>query len=321
VLVWLVVHNLSEKDKNEILNSISIADYKALFIPAILNTISNILRAIRWKQLFNKQEKPSVSNAFYALMVGYLANYGLPRMGEITRCAILKKYNRIPVETGLGTVVVERIIDMLTLLALLVIVVIWQYETLFVFLGDFKDGLYNKLNNINPVYALSGLLLVIAGMAMTYWFMKRKGKIQSKLTEIVKGFMKGLSSVKTIENPLKFYGITVVIWFIYIITILLSFRTLPETSMLGFAAASAVLVFSTFGGIIVQAGFAAYPFIVMEVVKQYGTASGPGFALGWILWFNQLAIILVIGVLSLILLPLTNKKHNEEDRLHPIKNS
>ena len=131
LLIWLVVRNLTEKDKTEILSSFSQANYGVILLVMILGIFSHVSRAIRWQIMIEPLgHKPSFLNTFMAVMVGYLANLAVPRIGEVTRCGVLKRYENLPLDSVFGTVVVERIMDTILLMIVSIITIVWQFDIL-----------------------------------------------------------------------------------------------------------------------------------------------------------------------------------------------
>ena len=128
-LIWLVVKDLTEKDKEEIYKSFREANYWWIIVTILLGFLSNVSRAIRWKMLMKPLgHSPRLDNTVYAIFIGYMANYALPRLGEVTRCGILNRYDKVPMNELLGTVLAERAIDMLCLILIFFYTLFAQYS-------------------------------------------------------------------------------------------------------------------------------------------------------------------------------------------------
>jgi len=129
LLIWLVVRNLTEKDKTEIFHSFSQANYGVILLIMLLGIASHVSRAIRWQIMIEPLgQKPGFLNTLMAVLVGYLANLAVPRIGEVTRCGVLKRYENLPLDSVFGTVVVERIMDTILLMIVSVITIVWQFD-------------------------------------------------------------------------------------------------------------------------------------------------------------------------------------------------
>lgn len=314
LLIWLVVKNLTEKDKTEILYSFGQANLKIILLIMLLGLASNVSRAIRWQIMIEPLgHKPRLSNTFMAVMVGYLANLAVPRLGEVSRCGILKRYENLPVDSVLGTVVVERIIDVILLLIVSIITMIWQFDILSSKLLEAYHSIVKPSVKVSP-FPLKTLLLISILTVLTAFFLLRKklsnSKLFIKLKGVLKGFSAGLKTVTKLRKPYLFIFHSVFIWVLYFLGIYAGFKALPETSILGIGASFAILFFGTFAFILVQGGIGAYQIIVQNTLIIYGISANVGYALGWIIWSSQTFMVIIGGLLSLLILPLLNKKHH-----------
>ncbi|MES2565986.1 MAG: lysylphosphatidylglycerol synthase transmembrane domain-containing protein [Bacteroidota bacterium] len=312
LLVWLSFRSVwTEKEK--ILNSFKTADYFWVGISIFIAFLSHFLRAYRWKYLLKPAGyfvKPG--NALGAVLVGYFANYGLPRMGEITRCTLVTKYDNVPFEIALGTVITERIVDML-------ILIIIFFMTLFAQFSQLKDltatYIYNpmvlKFHGItehpaNFIIFISFLILFAIGL-----FIIRKkitGLLKGKAGNVIRGFGKGLSSVKDIEKKFQFIVLSLAIWASYFYSLYVCFFAFTGTSHLGQSECLVLLLFGTFGVVFSPGGLGAYPAIITALLLYYGIEPISAFSFPWMAWTSQFILIVTLGLLSLILLPIFNKE-------------
>ena len=315
LLVWLSFRSVwSEKEK--ILNSFKTANYFWVGISILIAFLSHFLRAFRWNYLL-KPAGYSVkfSNAIGAVFVGYFANYGLPRMGEITRCTLLSKHEPVPFEVAFGTVITERIIDTL-------ILIIIFFLTLFAQFSQLKEltvkYIYNpmvfKLHNIlsNTVGLI--LLVVIIFLIAVGIFLLRKKMAElwkGKLGNVVKGFGKGLSSVKDIDRIFQFIILSLAIWASYFYSLYVCFFAFEGTSNLGQSECLVLLLFGTFGVVFSPGGLGAYPAIITALLTYYGVEQISAFSFPWMAWTSQFILVVTLGLLSLILLPIINKTKSD----------
>ncbi len=317
LLTWLSLRSVwGERDK--ILNSFQSADYFWVFISVLISFFSHFLRAYRWNYLL-KPAGYSVRtvNAVGAVMVGYFANYGLPRMGEITRCTLATRYDKVPFEVALGTVITERIIDTLLLLVIFVLTLFAQFSELsglaakyiFIPLSGKLSGMAQK--PLQLVILALGVLLVIAGFLLVRKRISRM--LTGKFGNIIKGFGKGLSSVKDIDRKFQFIVLSVAIWASYFYSLYFCLKAFEGTSQLGQSASLVLLLFGTFGVVFSPGGLGAYQAIMFSLlVYTYHVEKIAAVAMPWMSWASQFILVVVLGLLSLIILPVINKNRTAD---------
>jgi uncharacterized protein (TIRG00374 family) len=313
LLVWLSFRSVwSEKEK--IMDSFKTANYFWVSISIVIAFFSHFLRAFRWNYLL-KPAGYSVKpiNAVGAVIVGYFANYGLPRMGEISRCTLATKYDNVPFEVALGTVITERIVDLLILILIF-------FLTLFAQFSQLKDltatYIYNpmmlKFKGITEHPTKFIILITILIVVAIGFFLVRKkikGLLSGKLGNIIKGFGKGLSSVKDIDKKFQFILLSIAIWASYFYSLYVCFFAFTGTSNLGQAECLVLLLFGTFGVVFSPGGLGAYPAIITALLTYYGVEQIAAFSFPWMAWTSQFILVVTLGVLSLILLPIINKSN------------
>jgi hypothetical protein len=315
LLVWLSFRSVwTEKEK--IADSFKSANYFWVGISVLISFFSHFLRAYRWNYLLKPagySVKPT--NAVGAVLVGYFANYGLPRMGEITRCTLVTKYDDVPFEVALGTVITERIVDLLLLIVIF-------FLTLFAQFSQLKEltvkYLYNplmlKLSGISehPTKFIVLISVLLVG-AVTLFLIRKKisGLLKGKFGNIIKGFGKGLSSVKDIDKKFQFIVLSLAIWASYFYSLYVCFFAFEGTSNLGHSECLAILLFGTLGVVFSPGGLGAYPAIVTALLTYYGIEQISAFSFPWMAWTSQFILIVVLGLLSLVLLPIINKSKTD----------
>lgn len=314
--IWLFMHKLTQDEKKEIYDSFINANYFWILVSFVFALLSHISRTLRWMILLEPMGYvPRKKNAFLALMIGYFANLALPRLGEITRCGVLSKYEKIPIQKSFGTVVTERALDLI-MLGLIFIV------TFFVHINKIKlfresalyhniSENYNKIENPNFIF----YAIILLGAIFVFLFYKFRHRI-SHLTIYIKiknlffGFLEGLKSLVTIKKPFWFIFHTLFIWLMYLSMTWIIFLCLPETSHLTIGVGLAVLVFGSIAIVLVQGGIGIYPWIVAEILVLFAIPSTTGYAMGWLLWTGQTVMVIITGLISMILLPIINNKSN-----------
>lgn len=318
LLIWLAVRGLTEENKISIGKAFREADYFWIFISVVLSTLSHVSRAIRWKILIQPLGfNPKLSNTFFALMVGYLANMALPRLGEVSRCGVLTKYEKIPFTEGFGTVIAERAIDVLCLIIIFIGALVFQFEELWALTNDkILSPLTLKLSSLvhsNLFIAVFAVVMIAITISFFIFQKKSKGLFSKKIKNMAIGFWDGLKSVKNIKRPYLFIFHTIVIWFLYTALLYVGFFCFPETSQLSFGAALAIMLFGSLGIAFVPGGTGAYQTLVTETMTAaYKTPFTYAFAFSWLIWTSQFVLILLLGVISLVLLPVVNKEGKKE---------
>ncbi len=292
------------------------ADYSWLVFSVVLGILSHVIRALRWKILLEPMgHHPKNSNTFYAVMIGYLANLALPRLGEVTRCGVLNRYEKIPINQSIATVIVERSVDMVLFLLLFIINLVIFFDQLNHYV---QDKVFKPLGEKFAFFDQNIFLIIIiscigaAGFISFLFFRKKFShlSVYQKSKNLVFGFWKGLLSITKIKKPYTFVFQSLAIWVLYYLMIYVCFFSLPTTSHLGFDACLSMLIFGSIGIMVVQGGIGIYPAIIAETLVLYGISNTTGYALGWLTWSAQTVMIIIAGIVSLILLPILNKKKN-----------
>lgn len=314
-LVYYAFKDLKAEEIGRIKQSFLDANYWWIGAGFILSAIAHLSRAYRWNLLLEPTgHQPKLSNSFMAVMVGYLANLAFPRLGEVSRCTVLTKNENIPFTTSFGTVITERLIDTITWLLLLILTIVLQFTTLF---GFVEEHVLHPLQTKFAFLFASKLLLPIlalAGLSMLFTLYKFRDRILrigivSKVLGVLKGFIDGLLSVKDLRKPGLFLAHSIFIWFCYILTVYVSTFAMPQVAGVGFGASVAIIAFATFAVAATQGGIGAYPLLVMEVLFLYGVDKISGLAFGWIIWTANASLSISLGFLSLIILPIANRKN------------
>ena len=306
-LLWLAFRGVKLKNTiDEILQ----ANLFWVLVSVAASFVAFVSRAIRWNMLIEPLGfKPSLSNTSAALMIGYLANLAIPRLGEVTRCGTLSRTEKVPFNSLLGTVIIERIIDVLCLLLCIVFVALTEYDLLGSFLSqNIFNPAANKLNSaINSplVITIFAALLVI----FLYFILRKKNTFSEKILSLLKGIVSGIDSVRKLKNPIAFIFHTVLIWVMYYLMSYTCFYALEATSLLNWHAAFFILVVGGMGmSAPVQGGIGAYHLLVSQGLILYGVSQEHGLAFATLMHTSQILIVILLGGLSFLYLSL--KKRN-----------
>ncbi len=310
-LIWLSLKDLKHDDVEKIKFSVSKAKYILLIPIVLMGLLSHWSRAVRWKYLMEPLDMhPSTRNTFFAVMIGYLANMFLPRFGEVIKCTILSRYEKIPADKLVGTIITERAFDILCLLLIFVITIVVQVDLA----SEYLQTLIAKYNAVKGGDNNHISLIVFGALVfMLLVFRKKiaKMKFMMKLRDIFRNILKGILSFRNMKNKKGFVFHTLLIWSLYLGMIILGFQSIQETSTLGYKTGLSVLSFGSLGMIATPGGMGAYTLLVDEIVSLYGIEKVMSLAISWIIWLVPTIIILLGGSVSLLLIPfLNNRKKN-----------
>lgn len=314
LFIWLSIKDLSKDDIQMIFSSMSLVNnprgWFFIGLSALAIIGADLIRAARAELLLKSiHYRPRFSMMFYSVMVCYLANLALPRLGEILRCTFLQRYENVPFQKSLGTVILERAVDVVCWLFLLVIALLLNNGLLSDLIVDQSQQLtleewfaQKGLSYVGNylLYIIIGIviLLIIVTRLTRNWWQKRPALV--KVANFFKGIWRGFVSIKDIPNPWHFVFWTVAMWICYYLGVYCFFHALPYLNHIGFGAAFSVLIFGTIAFIISQGGLGAYPLITAGIIMLYGISYPQGLAAGWIGWLLQTAVSLVLGLISLV---------------------
>ncbi|MCX6276306.1 MAG: lysylphosphatidylglycerol synthase transmembrane domain-containing protein [Bacteroidetes bacterium] len=301
-------------DIGRTIHAISQANYFWLSASVLVSLVAFVSRAYRWNLLIEPLGyNPKSTNTMYSLMVGYLANLAVPRLGEVSRCGSLSKAEKIPFNGLLGTVIVERVIDVICLLICLLLTAFVEYDRV----GNFlEDSIINpitlKVNqSLQSVMFISVAAIILVALTGTiFWFVKksRQSGAESKIMVMIKGLFDGLLSIGQLKRPWAFIFHTLLIWFMYFLMAYLAFFAMPVTSSLTWSAGLFILVVGGLGmSAPVQGGIGAYHLLVSQGLTLYGLSREDGLAFATMLHTSQMLIVIVLGSVSFLLLFFVNK--------------
>ena len=314
-LTWWQVSKMTSYQKIQFRESLLHANYIFLLPVFIITLFGHISRAIRWKILIEPMGYyPKSSNTFYAVMCGYLTNAFLPRVGEIFRCTLLSKYENIPTTKLIGTILVERVFDLLCYFLLILITFLIQIETVSDFIKD-KISHMATFKQPIPMWLIIAGILVLGSLfvlAVRWLFTRYKNHHYIiKLKGFHIGLKEGYSAILHLKKRKKFIAHTVFIWACYLFEIYIGFSALDATSSLPMTAAFSVLSLATLAMIVSPGGLGAFPIAVQQVLLIYNVDN---IFFGWLMWGVTTGIIIVVGIISFGLLIYQNKKKNEKER-------
>lgn len=283
-----------------------------LFVPVFfILTASHISRAIRWKILMKPMGyNPRFLNTFFAVMIGYLANLAIPRLGEVLKCTILGKYEKVPPDKLVGTILIERVVDVICLLVVFIVTIITQADLIGQYAKDTIAKYFLTGGTKAMLIKLLMLAIIVTLVYFAFKFIFKKYGGNSFITQIKSlfdGVKTGIKSIRNLQNKWAFIFHSIFIWSCYLGGTYLGFYATSGTEGLPVASTFPVLAFASIGMIITPGGIGAYPHFIKEVLMLYNIEEGIAYANGLLQWMAQFFIILLVGFISLILLPYFNK--------------
>ena len=294
-LVWYSLHDI---DTNEFVGYFKNANYLWISLGLFFGVLSHLSRAYRWKFMLEPLGyKPAFANSTMAVLVAYLVNLTIPRAGEASRAAVMTNYEDIPFEKGFGTIVAERIADLVMMLVIIAITLFVQFDFIFDLLAK----------NFDPLKIGVGLIaLAIGFFFFTQYIKKSTSGLGLKIKTFITGLIEGVMSIFQMKKRWAFIFHTVFIWAMYVA---MFWATIPAIEGLQ-VPLGAVLIGFIAGGFSIAAtngGIGLYPVAVTGAFLLFGISEEPSKAFGWVMWTTQTAMIIIFGGLSFLLLPIYNK--------------
>jgi len=308
-------------DFNHLVENLKSANYFWVSLSLFFAFIAYLSRAYRWRLLIEPLNyKPPLKNVFYALMFGYLANFAFPRIGEITRCGSLTKSDKIPMDSLIGTVIIERAMDMIVLFLLLFIVFIAKLESFgnFIKQNVFVPIFKKFINTVDfSIYYWLIIVVVIIGLIGLYYFFRKRFKrvrIVIKIRKILRGIISGVKTVTKMQNRSVFLLHTVIIWVSYFLMTYVVLFSIPATSTLTPIDGLFILVIGGLGmAAPVQGGIGAFHWIVSLALSLYGVSREEGLVFATIQHESQAIFAILLGGFSILMLFINSRRKRKNN--------
>jgi uncharacterized protein (TIRG00374 family) len=302
---------MTEQDLKKFKSVIAEADFW-LIIPVMIAALAaHVSRAFRWRVLIEPMGyAPSLFNTFGCIMTGYLINSFIPRFGEIVRCTLLSRYEKIPVEKLIGTIVFERIFDLLCYIIFIAITIAIQFPLV----GGFAADSFSSFSHADGKELLvKGIIIFVffiiaISILVIYYKKKKHTSIAKKIKTFFKGMIEGITTVSKLKQRRWFIGHTLFIWAMYLLQIYIGFYAIKELNHLGFGASCSVLTLATLAMVLMPGGLGAFPKAVAWVLLLYSIEAPIGEAFGFLMWGATTFITLFFGLAFTGLLYFVNKK-------------
>lgn len=282
------------------------ADIKWILLGLLSGLLSHFSRAYRWLYMAEPLGfKPRLANSFMAVYSAYLINYTIPRAGEIARATILSNYENVPFDKGFGTIVSERIADLIMLFLIIGVAMILQFE----FIVNFFAVKFS-LQSLGI-----GLILVFAFFAFLIFIKKHQSNLALRIKNFLKGILEGAMSIFKMKNKWLFLAHTLFIWAMYVTMFYVTTLAIPGLNFIPFAALLVGFILASFSIAATNAGIGSFPEAIVIGFSLFSLPEDPSRAFGWIMWASQTVMIVVIGGLSLLLLPVYNRKKQQKKNI------
>jgi len=313
-LAWWSLKGLDHEKRIQIKNALNHARYWLVIPVFCILILSHLVRALRWKLLINSLGyHPRTENTFFAVMIGYLTNQAVPRLGEILKCTLLARYEKVPADKLIGTIILERVIDAITLLTIFAITLAIQPSLYTDLINAFFHSPHDPQKKRIPGYVIAAIIIAIIAIIMVLWMLIKKKNLADVFAifqRIGKSVWQGISAVQHLKRRGLFLLYTLSLWSLYLVGGYIGFFALQETQQYGIKQAFAVLSAGSIGMIATPGGIGAYALLLKKTMELYGLQEGVALAFGWILWLVQTFVILIGGLFSFVVIPYFNKRKN-----------
>lgn len=300
--VFLIIYTYRQftpQQMQDLINSFKTADYLYVWISVLIGVTGFLARAYRWKYtLSHIGYTAPFSVKFSAVCITYVMNMLIPRSGEVSRAVVLNKYTDVPFDKALGTIISERIVDLILLIAVVGATVTLQFDVVKAYLADIPFAKMIFYGTIGGIFFISSVLFFIYSKAS--WIQKIKLKIS--------GLVEGATSVFTMPNKWPFLLLSLYIWFSYVLMFYVTIFALPETSSLSFGSVATAFVIGSIVITFTNGGTGWFPVAIANILVMYKVPFTAGTAFGWIVWSSQMGLTVFLGGISFLALPLLNRK-------------
>ncbi|MBF6641633.1 flippase-like domain-containing protein [Flavobacterium sp. J49] len=276
------------------------ANYSFIALSLMIACVGYWSRAYRWKFALNHLGyQTKFYNNFFTVSVSYLVNLTVPRSGEISRAALLKKYENVPFDKAFGTIVAERIVDLLIFLLFVLIGFVSQFDAIYQFLVS---------KNVSVQYLIYyGMAAIAMGVIFLLIWIYAEWPILLKLKKKLSGLIEGMTTILKMKAKWKYLFHSFFIWISYLTMFYVAVFALPETTEISFDIVIMGFIFGSLAVGFSNGGLGAYPFSIALIFSLYGISNDIGIAFGWLVWTSQTILTILLGLISYVLLPVFNR--------------
>jgi uncharacterized membrane protein YbhN (UPF0104 family) len=309
-LIWWSLHQIPAEEWTKFTLALKQSKLWIVFPVFIILGLSHFLRALRWRLIMEPLGyRPSIANTYLAVLIGYLANLAIPRLGEVLKCTLLAKYEHVPAEKIVGTIVAERAFDVISLGIVFLLALGLQFNVIEAGWNQLKSQTSGPVMDSNEgdwkMYLLVGIGIVL--ITLFFILRKRIPTIFASIKKIISGIWEGVMSATKLKQHNLFFLYSFGIWFLYLLATYVGLHATAGTES-SFATAISCLAYASIGMILTPGGIGAYAYFMAKVLELNGVDYTLGLANGTLQWFSQFLIVIVLGGISLIILPIINKQ-------------
>ncbi len=275
------------------------ANYNWIALGMLCGLLSHLSRAYRWKyQLEPLNYTVKLPNSIMAVFITYLANYGIPRSGEVLRAAVLTNYERVPFEKAFGTIVAERVADFCVLLLIVALTLIIQFDFIYTILEA----------SFQPKRILIAAVLGVVFMGLVILYLKKsQSKFAIKIKTFLRGLLEGILSIFKMKHKWAFIFHTLFIWVMYVLMFYVTTLAVQDLNGISIGALLIAFIAGSFTIAATNGGIFVYPLAIAAAFSLFDIPEIPSIAFGWIIWSSQTIMIIILGSLSFLLLPIYNR--------------
>ncbi len=310
LLIWWSLHQIPPQEWDKFTKALANSKFWLIIPIFFILGLSHFIRALRWKLIMEPLGyKPSIMNTFLAVLIGYLANLAIPRLGEILKCTLLAKYEKVPAEKIVGTIVAERAFDVISLGIVFLLALTLQFNVIQAGWQQLQNGNSNAVDANNNLYIIIGIIafILITSIILFFAFKHKFENIIRTVLSILKGIWEGVISATKLKKHNLFFFYSFSIWFLYLLATYIGLYGTEGTGS-SFSTAISCLAYASIGMIITPGGIGAYAYFMAKVLELNGIEYTLGLANGTLQWFSQVIIVIVLGGIALIVLPFINKQ-------------
>ena len=298
--VFCVYYSFKDISFSEFKEYFTKINYLWVFVGIFLGALSHISRSYRWKFLIEPLGyKLGFINSVLTVFSAYLINYTVPRAGDIARGTMISKYENIPFEKAIGTIVAERAVDVLCILIIILIGLIIEFDKISNKLIDFVEE-----SDFSTVI-LSVLIAVI--VTATVYFVIKRFKFYKKIKSFLSGLIDGITIIFKMKNRNQFIFHSIFIWLMYVLMFYFTSKAFVDLNQVTFFQLTISFTLAALSIMLSNGGIGIYPLAVEESLGWYGVQSATGLAFGWVMWLSQTLMVVIFGGLSLFVLPFINR--------------
>tara|TARA_B100001057_G_scaffold15280_1_gene14494 strand:- start:812 stop:1771 length:960 start_codon:yes stop_codon:yes gene_type:complete len=298
--VFCIYYSFKDISFSEFKEYFTKINYLWVFVGISLGALSHISRSYRWKFLIEPLGyKLGFINSVLTVFSAYLINYTVPRAGDIARGTMISKYENIPFEKAIGTIVAERAVDVLCILIIILIGLIIEFDKI-------SNKLIGFVEESDFSTLLWSLLIALIFLTMIYLILKRF-KFYKKIKSFLSGLIDGMTIIFKMKSRNQFIFHSIFIWLMYVLMFYFTSKAFIELNEVTFFQLTISFTLAALSIMLSNGGIGIYPLAVEESLGWYGVQSATGLAFGWVMWLSQTLMVVIFGGLSLFILPFINR--------------